>query len=321
LSRLKKQLSEDNPDFIKLLGILYVLKSLSSSDALEERHNQIKFIQHTLWEAYNSNAVIKAFVDENVRTFNGEKGKAESFNFLDDLLAQQVFRLSFWKVAAEEINYRRFFCVNGLISLKVEDEHVLNYTHGLIFDLIAKRVVTGLRIDHVDGLYDPAGYLQKVREQAPANYIIVEKILNLQENLPPDWPIQGTTGYDFTNYVNELFCQKENARAFSRIYASVTGLKNSYEDVVRANKKLMIQEDMASDVHNLAPARRLWPQVPEAVLVRQVLRQKNQGANLNQALLDGQCSVKWHGVVYHSHSSVSLLSLLTAVYSTEKGHF
>ena len=167
LSRLKRKLAEDNPDFIKLLGILYVLKSLSASDAPEERHNQIKFIQHTLWEAYHSNPVIKAFVDENVRTFNGTKGKAESFNLLDDLLAQQVFRLSFWKVAAEEINYRRFFCVNGLISLKVEDEHVLNYTHGLVFDLIAKRVVTGLRIDHVDGLYDPAGYLQKVARTGP----------------------------------------------------------------------------------------------------------------------------------------------------------
>ena len=252
LSKLKKKLAEEDPDFIKLLGILYVLKSLSSSDEPEERHNQIKFIQHTLWEAYNSNAVIKAFVDENVRTFNGEKEKAESFNFLDDLLSQQVFRLSFWKVAAEEINYRRFFCVNGLISLRVEDEHVLNYTHGLIFDLIEKRVVTGVRIDHVDGLYDPASYLQKVREKAPASYIMVEKILNLQEDLPPAWPVQGTTGYDFTNYVNELFCQKENKRAFSRIYASVTGLKNSYEEVVRDNKKLMIQEDMASDVHNLA---------------------------------------------------------------------
>ena len=252
LSRLKRKLAEDNPDFIKLLGILYVLKSLSSSDEPEERNNQIKFIQHTLWEAYNSNKVIKAFVDENVRAFNGERGKAESFNLLDDLLSQQVFRFSFWKVAAEEINYRRFFCVNGLISLKVEDDHVLNHTHALIFDLIGKGVVTGLRIDHVDGLYDPASYLKKVRGRAPATYIVVEKILDLDENLPPSWPVQGTTGYDFTNHVNELFCQKENERAFGRIYSGVTGLRNSYEDVVRDNKKLMIQEDMASDVHNLA---------------------------------------------------------------------
>ncbi len=113
LSQLKKKLAEDDPDFIKLLGILYVLKMLSASDEPEERNNQIKFIQHTMWEAYNSNAVIKAFVDETLRTFNGEKGKAESFNSLDDLLSQQVFRFSFWKVAAEEINYRRFFVLIG----------------------------------------------------------------------------------------------------------------------------------------------------------------------------------------------------------------
>lgn len=252
LAQLKRKLADDDPDFIKLLGILYVLKSLASSDEPEERSNQIKFIQRSLWELYNSNAVIKAFVDETLRTFNGEKGKAESFNFLHELLAQQLFRFSFWKVAAEEINYRRFFCVNGLISLRVEEEHVLDHTHGLIIDLIERRIVTGLRIDHVDGLYDPTSYLQKVRSRAPSAYIVVEKILNLNEDLPPFWPVQGTTGYDFTNQVNGLFCQRENERAFSRIYSSVTGLKNSYEDVVRDNKKLMIQEDMASDVHNLA---------------------------------------------------------------------
>ncbi|MBF0526754.1 MAG: malto-oligosyltrehalose synthase, partial [Deltaproteobacteria bacterium] len=249
---LKKKLAEDDPDYIKLLGILYVLKMLSSSGDPEERFNQIKLIHRTLWELYNGNAVIRALIDESVRTFNGEKGKAESFNLLDDLLSQQVFRLSFWKVAAEEINYRRFFCVNGLISLRVEDERVLDHTHGLIFDLIERRIVTGLRIDHVDGLYDPTSYLEKVRERAPATYIVVEKILNLNEDLPPFWPVQGTTGYDFTNYVNELFCQKENERAFGRIYSSLTGLKNSYEDLMRDNKKLMIQEDMAGDVHNLA---------------------------------------------------------------------
>lgn len=252
LPQLKSKLPDDNPDFIKLLGILYVLKSLASSDEPEERSNQTKFIKRSLWELYNSNAIIKASVDETLRTFNGEKGKPESFNYLDELLSQQLFRLSFWKVAAEEINYRRFFCVNGLISLKVEDEHVLNHTHSLIFELLERQIVTGLRVDHVDGLYDPTSYLQKVRAKAPTAYIVVEKILNLNEDLPPFWPIQGTTGYDFTNQVNALFCQKENERPLSRIYSLVTGLKDSYEDLVRDNKKLMIQEDMASDVHNLA---------------------------------------------------------------------
>jgi (1->4)-alpha-D-glucan 1-alpha-D-glucosylmutase len=252
LSPLIKKLADDNPDFIKLLGILYVLKSLASSDEPEERSNRVRFIQRALWELTTSNAAIRAFVDDTLRTFNGEKGRAESFNLLDDLLSRQLFRLSFWKVAAEEINYRRFFCVNGLISLRVEDEHVFNHTHGLIFDLMERQIVTGLRIDHVDGLYDPTGYLQKVRNSAPTAYIVVEKILDLNEDLPAIWPVQGTTGYDFTNHVNALFCEMENERAFDKIYSVVTGMKSSYDDVVRDNKKLMIQEDMASDVHNLA---------------------------------------------------------------------
>jgi (1->4)-alpha-D-glucan 1-alpha-D-glucosylmutase len=252
LNRLKKTPTEDDPDFMKLLGVLYVLKALSSSDDPEERSNQIKLLHRTLWELYNTNTAIQELVDDNMRALNGEKGKPESFNALDDLLSQQLFRLSFWKVAAEEINYRRFFCINDLISLRMEDPMVLSHTHGLIFHLIERRIVTGLRIDHVDGLYDPATYLQELRERARTTYIVVEKILNLKEDLPDSWPVQGTTGYDFTNYVSELFCQKQNVRAFARIYSNITGSKNLYEDIVTHNKRLIIQEDMASDVHNLA---------------------------------------------------------------------
>jgi (1->4)-alpha-D-glucan 1-alpha-D-glucosylmutase len=252
LDRLKDRLSEDHPDFIKLLGILYVLKTLSSSNDPKERSSKLRLIHGTMWELYNSNSGVEAFIDDTVRDFNGEKGKPESFNLLDDLLSQQLFKLSFWKVAAEEINYRRFFCINDLISLRMQDDEVLDHTHRMILDLIDKRIVTGLRIDHVDGLYDPTNYLRELRKRAPVTYILVEKILDLNEDLPSFWPVQGTTGYDFTNYVNGLFCQQENERTFSRIYSGATGSKRSYAEVVRDNRKLIIQEDMASDVHNLA---------------------------------------------------------------------
>ncbi|MGD9819249.1 MAG: malto-oligosyltrehalose synthase [Desulfomonilaceae bacterium] len=252
LNILKGRLAQDDQDYIKVLGILYVLKTLSSSDDPEERFNQIKLIHHSIWELYKTNAAIRALVDENIKEFNGERGKPESFNSLDELLSQQFFRLSFWKVAAEEINYRRFFCINNLISLRMEEESVFDHIHGLILDLIKRGIVTGLRIDHVDGLYDPATYLQKLRLKAPTTYIIVEKILNLNEDLPDFWPVQGTTGYDFTNFSNGLFCQKENVQAFTKINSSVTGSKTLYEDVATNNKRLIIQEDMASDVHNLA---------------------------------------------------------------------
>jgi len=252
LSPLKKELTDDNPDFITFLGILYALKMLSSNNDPAERSIQTQMIHRILWGLYTGNAAIRAFIDGTVRFFNGEKGKPESFNALDNLLAQQIFRFSFWKVAAEEINYRRFFCINGLISLKMENEDVLNHTHSLIFDLIARGLVTGLRIDHVDGLYDPASYLRTIRKKAPEPYIIVEKILDPAEVLPRSWPLQGTTGYDFINCVNGLFCQQENEGAFDKIYSNITGSQAPYEQVVRTNKKLIIQEDMASDVHNLA---------------------------------------------------------------------
>jgi (1->4)-alpha-D-glucan 1-alpha-D-glucosylmutase len=252
VATLKYKLSENDPDYLKILGMLYVLKALSSSEDVEERSSQVKLIHRTLWELYNSNAAIYKFIDEVLLRYNGVEGKADSFNALDDLLSQQLFRLSFWKVAAEEINYRRFFCINGLISLRMEDQEVFNYTHRLVFDLIERQIITGLRIDHVDGLYDPTSYLQQMRDRVKSAYIIVEKILSMNEALPPSWPIQGTTGYDFLNYIIELFCQEDNENTFSKIYSSITETHNSYLDVVHDNKKLMIQEDMASDVHNLA---------------------------------------------------------------------
>ena len=158
----------------------------------------------------------------------------------------------YWKVATEEIDYRRFFSINELICLRVEDEDVFNQTHKLIFELMENGVISGLRIDHVDGLYDPTAYLQRLRERAPETYIVVEKILNASESLPHYWPVQGTTGYDFANYVNGLFCQKQNEREFNRIYSAVAGLTTPYHDLVREKRQLVIQEDMAGDVDNLA---------------------------------------------------------------------
>jgi len=252
LERLENRLGEDNPDFIKLLGILYVLKSLPSGKGVHARYDQIRFAKRILWELYTKNGEIKRYLDENIRTFCGEKGNPESFNLLDNLLSEQFFRLSFWKVATEEINYRRFFNINELISLRMENEEVFNHTHSLIFKLIAQRKITGLRIDHIDGLYDPTGYLAKVREKARDLYIAVEKILDLKEELPSYWPVQGTTGYDFLNYINGVFCRRKHQGAFNRIYSQFTGLRASYSDLVADKKRLIMGKHMAADVDNLA---------------------------------------------------------------------
>ena len=191
-------------------------------------------------------------MDENITLLNGQKGEIESFNNLDDILSEQSFRLSFWKVAAEEINYRRFFTINELISLKVEDEAVFHDTHQLIFRLIEKGKCDGLRIDHIDGLCDPTMYLERIRKQADHIYLIVEKILDFNEKLPSFWPVQGTTGYDFLNYVNGLFCNKINRNEFARIYYKFTGLRTSYDNLVSEKKRLIIGKHMAGNIDNLA---------------------------------------------------------------------
>ena len=109
----KARLGADHPDFIRFLGLLDGLKILFSSGESEKRPGQVRFVKGRLWELYSHHSEIRRFVDSNLRTFNGAPGKAESFNLLDDLLRRQLFHLAFWKVGAEEIDYRRFFNING----------------------------------------------------------------------------------------------------------------------------------------------------------------------------------------------------------------
>ncbi len=175
----------------------------------------------------------------------------ESFELLHNLLSLQVFRLSFWKVANEKINYRRFFDINELISLRVEEEKVFLDIHRLIFKLVEERKISGLRIDHVDGLYDPAQYLRRVKEKAGV-YLVVEKILGFAEELPSFWNVEGTTGYDFLNYVNHIFCRSENAKKFDRVYFKFTGFRATYEELLREKKRLILEKHIAGELENLA---------------------------------------------------------------------
>ena len=252
LALFKTRLGENHPDFIQFLGLLDLLKTISSSGGSEEREGQIMFIKGLLWEFYSHHSEIRRFVDSNIQTLNGISGEAESFNLLDDLLCRQLFRLAFWKVGAEEINYRRFFNINGLISMRVEYEEVFDHTHRLVMEMLEKGIFSGLRVDHVDGLYDPATYLRRLREKIPQAYLIVEKILAMDETLPGYWSVQGTTGYDFLNCVNGLFCDRANAKKLSTLYENLTGSKSSYGHLLRETRRLIIRNDMAGDVANLA---------------------------------------------------------------------
>ncbi len=170
---------------------------------------------------------------------------------LDDVLQQQHYRLAYWRTAQEELNYRRFFTVDTLIGVRVEREDVLQDTHRLVFALVAEGSVAGLRVDHLDGLRDPQGYLEAVRKSAPDSYIVVEKVLAHDEGLPGGFPVQGTTGYDFVARVDGLFVDSENEEPLTALYHAFTGDSQSYGDVVRAAKHETMVSELAPDLERL----------------------------------------------------------------------
>lgn len=252
LGKLTRKLGRNHPDFIKLLGILYLIKNIPTETSGRQRKDQAEFVKELLWELYEQNPAVQEFIEENIKTFNGEVGNPSSFNLLDNLLAEQFFRLSFWKVGAEELNYRRFFTVNELICVRIEDRKVFQKTHDLIDRLVESGKFTGLRIDHVDGLYDPTQYLQRLREKMGDIYIVVEKILEFDEELNDRWEIQGTSGYDSLNQLNGVFSQVKNREAFDKIYDRIANFKISYDQLLTEKKRLIAETNLGGDVDNLA---------------------------------------------------------------------
>jgi (1->4)-alpha-D-glucan 1-alpha-D-glucosylmutase len=252
LARLREKLGRNDPNFVKLLGVLYMMKYIPSGEEGRERYDQILFIKRILWELWNDCPDVKQYIEENIQVFNGEPGNPESYNLLDNLLSDQFFRLSYWKVGNEELNYRRFFTVNDLISLRIEDQAVFDATHRFILEMVRQGKFTGLRIDHIDGLYDPAQYITRLREHAPDVYLVVEKILGPQEELPLNWSIQGTTGYDFMSKVNGVFCQQINQHEFTAVYEQFINRSVSCEALIDENKRLISGKHLAGDIDNLA---------------------------------------------------------------------
>lgn len=196
---------------------------------------------------------IAAAVFAAISAFNGKADEPESLCRLHELIQAQHWRAAFWRVAADDINYRRFFNINELAGLRMEQPELFDLTHRFVLGLVNEGALDGLRIDHIDGLLDPKGYCTRLRENTGRPfYLIVEKILARHEHLREDWPIDGTTGYEFANLVGGLFVDPAEEAAFTRIYRDFTGQTQTFEDIVRACKLLIMEHEMGSELNMLA---------------------------------------------------------------------
>jgi (1->4)-alpha-D-glucan 1-alpha-D-glucosylmutase len=233
-------------------------------EEIERRRQGVKHLKHQPWRLCLKYPEVRAGFDKTLHLFNGTRGDPESFNSLGFLLADQVYRLGFWKLAAEEINYRRFFDVSDLVGLRVEDPHVFAARHVQILQLIAESRVTGFRVDHIDGLRDPQGYLERLqaaaREQEKGKgrgkefFVIVEKILADRETLPAEWPACGTTGYDFLNLLNGIFVSPDGFAALREAYGRLTGHRESYHEITYRSKKKVMEDLFAGEINIYAHA-------------------------------------------------------------------
>src|SRR2546430_451635 len=224
-----------------------------------------RFLKETLWRIYQQDDGFRAVLDDAVENF--------SVDALDALHTAQWYRLAYWRIASETINYRRFFDVTDLVGVRVENPEVFEARNRRIFDLVAEGKVTGLRVDHIDGLHDPVAHLRKLQsrlswplavgrspnetangQQPTANfYIIVEKILAHDEQLPAEWPICGTTGYEFIDALNGLFVDGDGLEELGRFYKSFTGERRADAGIRYANKKEGIHDPFSGEMR--APRR------------------------------------------------------------------
>ncbi len=296
LEELRQELGPEDVNVWELESICTSLEKLaprSETDPakVEERAREKEVAKRRLHMLFDASPRVREHVDQNVALFNGRSGEARSFDLLDRLLDSQAYRLAHWRVAGEEINYRRFFDINGLAAIRMEDERVFEEAHRLVLRLVREGKAIGLRIDHPDGLYDPTTYFRRLQssalvEQARALveargealdlasarslraqveeglasgelpprplYVIAEKILSPNERMPQAWAIDGTTGYEFLAAAGGLFVDASAEESFTEGYARFTGIRRSFRDLAYQAKRVVTSSSMASEINMLA---------------------------------------------------------------------
>ncbi len=265
--RLAAALGEDHERYVALLALLTAFGHLpartnADPERMAERQRDKEVHKRQLAALSEAQVEIAHHIADNLAEFNGSPGHSASFDLLDDLIQVQGYRLAYWRVAAEEVNYRRFFDINDLAALRMEDPAVFDATHRFILDLVAQGKVEGLRIDHPDGLYDPGEYFRRLQQAVGGRpstageplplYLVIEKILAEHERLPDDWPIHGATGYRFANLVNNLFVDSSAERRMTRIYRDFTGIDSDFEALAYDARKLIMRFALSSEINVLA---------------------------------------------------------------------
>jgi len=236
-----------------------------SADRIAERKRDKEIHKRRLAELCARSPEIADCIHKAVERINGNPADPASFEELHELIKAQTFRLANWRVASDDINYRRFFDTNDLAGIRVEHDEVFKATHQLVITLLNEGKADGVRIDHPDGLYDPAQYFKRLHDnfakrapsddsipQTPWPYVVVEKILTGSELLPADWPVSGTTGYEFGNLVNGLFVDTSAARRMERIYHNFIGDDVDVDDLAYHCKTLIIRSALVSELNVLA---------------------------------------------------------------------
>lgn len=233
-------------------------RDVDTADGRAERFRDKEVHKRRLLRLIERSPEIAKHIAQTVEALNGSVGDARSFDALDALLEAQAYRLSYWRVAVDEINYRRFFDVNELAALRMNEPEVFEKTHGLIFELMDQGKIDGLRIDHPDGLYDPQEYFEHLQEHGvkdasgKSTYVVVEKILAAHERLPQQWPVHGTTGYEFAALTTGWLVNASAEQRMTRLYREYSGRNASFEEIVYNSKKLVMRASLGAEVAVLA---------------------------------------------------------------------
>ena len=259
-----------NADWSELQSIITQLRNLPArtrrdAEAMAERYREQKTARQRIDQLLHNSTSVRVALNRAIQQLNGEKGSPKSFDQLEQLLDEQWYRLAYWRVAADEINYRRFFDINDLAAIRVENPRVFDAVHRLVGHLLEKGWVTGLRIDHPDGLRDPQNYfksLQNLYRSHPSEngqtgsevYIVAEKILSGDEPLPTDWAIAGTTGYDLLNIISRVQVHGEGFTELRAFYDAKTGNTQKPTQIVYESRREVLYGSMASELQMLTAA-------------------------------------------------------------------